>query len=793
MASRAWAPLAVGLLVFLGGFFPLLLVWWLGGYVDDQRGLFHFRSATWGDGLCLPLMAGALVLLNSRMSVPPSKVRRKRAGIVGAALGAGIQIFWLADPDPTSNWTFPAPHEYNFPGWLHFWFFIGACSLFTVLWTEFFYRLRGTYSAHPSEGRKQLESGAFALALGTAGAFTWMVSVDSVGADATQASTASIIGLAVACLAIFWGLFRAAGPALRFAVITVLTAVLVAVALIGLATHLPPDAVIVAMVVSAAAFGMAFGMTGSIGNDGQRKVFTKAKAAPELEWVAVPALYVWIPLQASFTRSASTDEVFRVAVWFVGLVLLSLAFRWLRRGELSIQGDGRWLFVVSVFLIVTNGALTFWRMGALDAAGVSASLAFAALAGILAGPAIRLSDKDLAAIIKIEKTTEFRASMKPTSEQMPVVARLYLRLAVCLVAAGASIWGLMLLTGYAVGWNKGGTGLTMTTGELIAFGLALATSIFLALRAAICGSKRDPAVTIVGRTASSLLVCLTALSLAAGLWMSGAQIEVWAGLQSLVIALFAGECVSGNGLRIGLVRPLTASKAIIFSSTLGVWAAAYWSLTKGIGTTSEPVLVWVSFLALLGSLLLVAALVFGATTSIYGAVGSSNRSYEARAGGAVQDFALLAVMWGLMGWMPRLIYAHIPDQEVTPYKWVTVGMVFVGFLALYVAALLWLIKANDGHVGRRMRGMKLWVPPYAREGATHWARFVSIKRRLSEYLRNDGSNKRELREARALSGHTAAQNILSLTLVALTIAGALWLTMTDWEVEETTHTRFPPK
>jgi hypothetical protein len=53
------------------------------------------------------------------------------------------------------------------------------------------------------------------------------------------------------------------------------------------------------------------------------------------------------------------------------------------------------------------------------------------------------------------------------------------------------------------------------------------------------------------------------------------------------------------------------------------------------------------------------------------------------------------------------------------------------------------------------------------------------RERLYGYLTDDTTG---AREARALSGHAAAQNILSLTLVALSLAGALWLTMTDWEV-----------
>lgn len=789
MSRLLQSPVWLGLGVLFVGFFAMLMLWLFGGFVDHPRGLFSFLSATWGDGLCLPLMAGALALLNRRMTVPPSLVLRRTAAIIGAGVGALTQLVWWLDPNPGLNWSLPAPHNFNTPGIVHALFFVLASSLFSVLWVDFFYRLRKTFRQDVDQGREHLRSGALALALGTAGAFACLAALDSAGSGFTQAGASSVFALVIASTVLAGGLVWAAREHVPQVILTALTAVIVGFAVVELARKLPFDAVIISLVVAAAGFGTAVGMTGVMGSDGTRRRFERARASPVLETLAIPALFLLVPVQAGMTKSAADGELLRVLLWLGGVLLLSMVFRVVRRGTRKVGDDKQWLFISGVFLLITCGALTFSRMGPLDSAGVSTSFAFAVLAAVLAGPAIRLCDRDLQVIIKIEQTDEFRENDAPSAAQRPVINRLYLRLGVCLLAAGSSVLGLTVLTGYAVGWIRGGDGIELGYWELVFLGVAGISTVALATMTLIPGIRHHVAQLAAGRELICVLVSISALGLVLGVATSGAPVDLWAGAQSLVIALFAGECILGNGLRLGLVKPVKASHWMLGCSTAGVWAAAYWSLTEGVDSPGGPVLLGWSFLALAVTLAVVGLFVFSVTTSIFGRTQTGNRPHDQRAGNALQDFVLLAVMWSLMAWLPQVIAAHIPDQEVTAYKWVMVGMVFVGFLSLYITALFWLIETNDGHVQRQTNGAEAnaMSGADADDGSpisptsSHWTRLTSTKRRMEDYFRNDEADPDEVRKARALSGHTAIQNVLALSLVVITFAGALWLSVTDWE------------
>lgn len=102
--------------------------------LGDPRlpGLYTFRSATFGDGLFLPLLAYALV---ASAAPPGSRSRFQRvfgrAGFAtGALLGLSVQAAALIDPDSRLDWTFPAQHSYNVPGWYHAAFLIVASGFY---------------------------------------------------------------------------------------------------------------------------------------------------------------------------------------------------------------------------------------------------------------------------------------------------------------------------------------------------------------------------------------------------------------------------------------------------------------------------------------------------------------------------------------------------------------------------------------------------------------------------------------------------------------------------------------
>lgn len=116
------------------GFGVLLALWTLGARPDGRPGLFPFKSATWGDGLALPLMTGFLVY--ATRALPPARGDRRfavAAAVFGGALGLLSQVLWLADPDPRPNWTLPRPHRFTAAGWYHAVFVVAVCALTAAL------------------------------------------------------------------------------------------------------------------------------------------------------------------------------------------------------------------------------------------------------------------------------------------------------------------------------------------------------------------------------------------------------------------------------------------------------------------------------------------------------------------------------------------------------------------------------------------------------------------------------------------------------------------------------------
>ena len=134
------AACAIGLL----GFAPLCLFTVLDLGASEFPGLSTFRSATVGDGFLLPLLAFGLVRAAGwRLGWRPLDRRLiLGATAIGGVAGAMQVAIWLRDPDPRLNWTFPAPHSFNFPGIYHGAFLVFACGFFAGASVALVLRLR---------------------------------------------------------------------------------------------------------------------------------------------------------------------------------------------------------------------------------------------------------------------------------------------------------------------------------------------------------------------------------------------------------------------------------------------------------------------------------------------------------------------------------------------------------------------------------------------------------------------------------------------------------------------------
>ena len=153
-----------GLAVFLLGFGVMNLFWHFDVKDPALLGLYSYRAATIGDGLCLPcITASAVFYLLSHPSV--NRRERKLSWIIGVVfglLGAAVQASWLISDTTGLNWTIPRQHYFNMAGWYHALFFAGMLFLTGVLMARIWF-VRREGSSGP--GAKPSMTGIFVMAL----------------------------------------------------------------------------------------------------------------------------------------------------------------------------------------------------------------------------------------------------------------------------------------------------------------------------------------------------------------------------------------------------------------------------------------------------------------------------------------------------------------------------------------------------------------------------------------------------------------------------------------------------
>jgi hypothetical protein len=86
-----------------------------------------------GDGILLPLLAYSLLQSVDLRRLRKSGFQAAFAAcgcILGLVVGAGVEVYDLSSPTAPLDWTFPAPHRYNFPGWYHTTFLVLAAGFY---------------------------------------------------------------------------------------------------------------------------------------------------------------------------------------------------------------------------------------------------------------------------------------------------------------------------------------------------------------------------------------------------------------------------------------------------------------------------------------------------------------------------------------------------------------------------------------------------------------------------------------------------------------------------------------
>lgn len=183
------SPLVHACGVFVAGF-GVMNIFSAFGEPTDLRGLYSYWSASLGDGIFLPVSAGAIAYCKRILPQVPGEVKVGRIGASAAVIiGMATQASWLLDADPALNWTLPEPHVFNAAGWYHAGFTIGGACYFAFQLSTLAMRLGGSYSLP----RGLL--GGLLLVGASLACFVITVLTDNADSAATVASQSTIVAV----------------------------------------------------------------------------------------------------------------------------------------------------------------------------------------------------------------------------------------------------------------------------------------------------------------------------------------------------------------------------------------------------------------------------------------------------------------------------------------------------------------------------------------------------------------------------------------------------------------------
>lgn len=789
MPTTVTRILLPALLLLAVGYGGLRAFSFWGTYPPGLPGLGDFQSATWGDGVALPIFAASLLLLRSRLPRNRNFVVEILSWVIGLVAGTVVVLNWLVGDDQALNWTMPQPGVLNPAGIYHAVFLITASGYFMYLVVDAGRRMRTAFrrAEDRAHTRDMLRSGALVVSIASIMAYVFLAFSDSAEVSDSRAGMTSIFALLAIITMIGGGLFWITKGQVRHSLVALMSGLLTAWGFVSLVLYSPQDGVVLSFIIAAVLFGVCVGIDVRYKTNQSSPAFWF-----ELNWAEMLSVGSMSGLFVIAASKTKIENLFGVAL--LGLLLflfmgINLVLRRLNRSDPGILADYSWLVVSWIFLATTSGALLVAENDELRP--LSTSLFFALLAAALAGPTIKLCKRDFQKVMDMETSEEARSNNDQfTPRQARLSLLIHVRLILCLLATTLAILGLSLLTARQLAWNDNEIGLRVPgfVWAAASFLLIVAITVIVARE---FGKRSEPSsstlrggswvVAVISLCIASLLVGGSLLLAALG----QGEIHLMATLQALLLSLFAFECVYGNGVRLRLLLPNAGSVLMLMVLALSIFSTIYWSLTVAIGTPEHPVILGHSFVALLGCYGLVALMVLAATTLPTGSMAVPSVRFDKPVLFAAQGMALLLPMWIFAAWIPQTIAAHIPIQQASISRLVMIALVLIGFIALYVSVLLWLAKNNDTHNARYRRNEGLHVPVYFRPEASHFVRFQGLWPRIKESFRANNLGSVSERRARALSSHTGMQNAITFLIASLTILGFFWLIPADLHEGET--------
>jgi hypothetical protein len=767
------SPALAPIVLLLAGYLTLLSFWRYGHNPSGLPGLFHYHSATWGDGLLLPLLALFLALLTRDLPKPSKQWPTWVARAVGAASGALVVFTWWADPKPSANWTIPRAHVLTHAGWWHAGFLVAASAFFAGSWIELFRRLRGA-SNDPVDHvmRQPLLAAAFGCTTG----YAWLAAADSARAGQTASGRGSLVALILASAVLIGCMVWAAHGVVRSVAQTAVGGLVIATTAVAITSAYGRAAPFMLICAVAGSLGAGLALAAA---PGHRVRFAA------MEILTVPALFAALTLIAMRTTELVLAVVAPAIAIFCSVLLRYLYSETDKRYKTWLSVDYLAGAGISASLLAA-GIFGLWLGAHHTKAYVTGGFLLTILGAILGGVFLPYFKTDYERLMQVEgDATQRRSGERPGDSQFKAARGAWVRLAGYAVSAFASMLVLTVALGPSLGWNNGRAPIPWV---IPLFGmLAVTILVAPALGGIAAAHRRHPAkgspLVPTGHTRHAWWsIAGGGAAIVAGiLSLRSAGLNLFALLQSTLLAAFALQNILGNGgwLHARRLHPVARLAAAV--NGLSVFTLIYWSLTTGIRPHGVASSLGTSFFAWIAATAVVVLLVEVGACAVYVAGGQPYATDYPPADNSAQDIFLIACMWFVLGWVPQTVMSHVP--AAAHERLAVIGTVLAGFLLIFGPAFLWILENNDTHVERQRRIRKV-----AKTGAllelseahSSYARIRILPKRIAELAQSirDSRNASDSQLSQndfvvRLSGHTAIQNSIAIALATATIIGII--------------------
>lgn len=685
--------LGVALALLAFGFVALNILTAVGAGQQGLPGLYTFRSATIGDGVLLPLLAYSLIRsADIRYAWLKQNKKIVLSGTVVACLaGAALQVDWLVNPHPRLNWTLPAPHRFNFPGWYHAGFLVAACGFFAGAAVAAFLRIRQETRVAPGSGEARVRSVGILGVLMPGPAFAALLVTDNAPARQHLPWVSVVVVLAVALILIFvlcWSIGR---PNLRWGVIAGIASVIPAISLFALFPQGPMTGYMTLLpAVSAGLVGIASSSALHV-----RPGIDRLLLAAPIGLCAAGPVYAVSSQESATLSSLMAGCAAGIALLLIELVLLR---------ALLVDVAVRVRIVVALPLALSP-IIALGLAGRYFAREQENANSYGNITGAVSA-ALLLAVTAWAVRILFDPVIEAEKAVAPARELSALKWRAYLAISTTYAAALLAFTAFISGTTSASNWTNGrggdyGTLMLLAAGLLTVCILLWGTAA--ARRTAVRPDGTAPPVhTFVAAAACLVWACIMMKGLSSG-YSNWKQLALSI-IVALVSGLFVLEGVIGNTAYLQNLGVDWQVLTVGGCSSLAVALTTAWMTGPALAPAGSVNAIGYSLTSLAVGVTACALIPFVAARSLSGASPTHQYTMAKPLAGVLQDCFMVTLLAVSAAWAPNLFLAHV--KSVSAW-W---GVVF-SHLALLSAAYVYVMHNNVEHVEReKQRRAALGTP-----------------------------------------------------------------------------------